>query len=78
MRGHFLARSLRPVGTQFLSGSILFSNLKIFLADALTGAATMISETSGSDLIRNSQKRVVEIFNSGIDLPAGFKSRLHH
>ena len=38
----------------------------------------MMSETSASDLIANSQKRVVEIFNSGIGLPAGFKSRLYH
>lgn len=33
-----------------------FSNLKIFIADALARAATVISETSSSDLIRCSQK----------------------
>lgn len=59
------------------SACILFSNLKIFITNVLARAVTMIAETSGSHLIRSSQKRVVEIFNSGISLPAGFKSRIY-
>lgn len=43
---------LTPWSFSFSSGSILFSDLKIFLADALNGTVTMISETSDSDLIK--------------------------